>query len=100
MPQAPKRLLNVPLGPSYHYGDDQLIKDYPYFCQSRSAHSVPTSPNLTRYFLECAIKHLVLECPLNPKNKEKVTLNLVQIILSPSGTESNGAKHVNTVTRA
>ena len=80
MPQVPKRPPNVPLGPCYHCGGDHLIKDCPYLHQPRSTHGVP---DLTRFCVECAIKHLVSECPLNPKNNRKATLNAVETIPSP-----------------
>ena len=46
-----------------------------------------------RYFLECGIKHTVLELPLNPKIKETESLNTIRVISSldvtpyPSGIE-------------
>ena len=50
-----------------------------------------------RHCVECAIKHLVPECPMNPENKRKATLNAVETIPSPSGTESDGAQTANAV---
>ena len=97
MPQAPKRLPNVFVGPCYHCGGDHLIKDCPYLHQPRSTHGVP---NLMRHCVECAIKHVVPECPMNPKNKRKATLNTIETIPSPSGTESDGAQSANTSNRA
>ena len=80
MPQAPKRLPNVFVGPCYHCGGDHLIKDCPYLHQPRSTHGVP---DLMRHCVECAIKHLVPECPMNPKNKGKAPLNPIETIASP-----------------
>ena len=74
-----------------------MIKDCPYLHQPRSTHGVL---DLTRYYVECAIKHLVPECPLNPENKGKATLNAIQTIPSPSRIESDGAQPANAITRA
>ena len=37
---------------------------------------------------------------MNPENKGKATLNAIETIPSPSGTESNGAKIANAIHRA
>ena len=76
-----------------------MIKDCPYPRQPRPN---PTNnvPTLARYCLECGIKHLVSDCPLNPKKKGKVALSLLETILSSSGNKSEGAKPVNVVTKA
>ena len=99
MPMAPKRAPNLPLGPCFNYSENHLIKDYPYPRQPRQTNATLAIPALARYFLECGIKHLVYDCPLNPKKKGKVALNLLETILSSSGTESEGAKPINVVTR-
>ena len=97
MPQAPKRLPNVSVGPCYHCGGDHLIKDCPYLHQPRSTHGVP---DLTRYCVECAIKHLVPDCPMKLKKKRKATLNAIERIPYLSGTESDGAQPANATNRA
>ena len=76
-----------------------LIKDCPYPRQPRKTNATLTIPTLARYCLECGIKHLVLDCPLNLEKKGKVALNLLETIPSSSGAESEGAKPVNVVTR-
>ena len=59
---------------------------------------------LTRYCLDCGIKHLVIDCDLNPDKKGKATLNLLETIPSASSNESDESKHkvtpVNVMTRA
>ena len=100
MPQAPKRPPNAPLGPCYNCGGDHLIKDCPYPRQPRQNQALPAVPALARYCLECGIKHLVSDCPLNPDQKGKATLNILETIPSSSGTESEGLKPMNVMTRA
>ena len=51
------------------------------------------------YCIDCGIKHLVSDCPLNPDKKGKATLNVVEILPSSSGNKSEVAP-VNVVTRA
>ena len=53
---------------------------------------------LTRYCVDCGIKHLVQDCPIHPDKKGKATLNFIETI--PSGAESEGYKYVKVVTRA
>ena len=75
-PQAPKRMPNALLEPCYNCGGDQLIDDFLYPHQLRHNQALPP---LARYCLECGITNLVIECPLNPKNKGrklKMSLNL------------------------
>ena len=56
-------------------------------------------PVLTRYCLECGIKHLVSDCSLNLDKKGKATLNLLEKIPSSSKNESKDVKFVKVVTR-
>ena len=100
MPMAPKRAPNLPLGPCFNCLENHLIKDCPYPRQPRQTNVNPTVPALARYCLECGIKHLVSNCPLNPKKKGKVALNLLETIPSSSGNKSEGAKPINVVMRA
>ena len=99
MPMAPKRAPNLPLGLCFNCSKNHLIKDCTYPRQPRQTNVTPAIPALARYCLECGIKHLVSDCPLNLEKKGKVALNLLETIPSSSGNESKGAKPVNIVMR-
>ena len=99
MPMALKRAPNLPLGPCFNCLENHLIKDCLYLRQPRKTNATLSIPSLARYCLECGIKPLVSDCPLNPEKKGKVALNLLETILSSSGNESERAKPVNVVTR-
>ncbi|MCO5583996.1 hypothetical protein L7F22_037914 [Adiantum nelumboides] len=50
---------------------------------------------------DCGIKHILPECPKNPDNKGKTTLNKVGVLPSASsGSETKAVVQVNVVTRA
>ncbi|WP_208972785.1 hypothetical protein, partial [Escherichia coli] len=57
-------------------------------------------PALNRYCLECGIKHLVSDCPLNPEKKGKATLNILETIPSTSEHENEEITPVQVLTRA
>ena len=100
MPMAPKRAPNISLGPCYNCSKNHLIIDCLYPRQPRQTNAASVDPALARYCLECGIKYLVSDCPLNPEKKGKVALNLLETIPSSSDTESEGAKPFNVAMRA
>lgn len=55
---------------------------------------------LARYCLDCGVKHLVQDCPLNPERKDKATMNLVETCPSSLGNESEKVPLAKVVTRA
>ena len=78
MPMAPKRAPNLPLGPCYNCSSNHLIKDFPHPRQPRQMPMASAIPTLARYCLECGIKHLVLNYPLDPKKKGESNFELVR----------------------
>ena len=78
MLMAPKRPPNAPLGPCYNCSGDHLIKDCPYPRQLRQGNVSSLVPSLTRYYLDCGIKHLVIVRSILKKGK--ATLNIVETI--------------------
>ena len=66
---------------------------------------MPGLPPLTRYCADCGIKHLVLDCPMNPEVKARApaTLNIIKVwpsAGSPSSSETDVVAPVQVVTRA
>ena len=55
---------------------------------------------MVRYCVDCAIKDVLLECPLNPDNKGEVTLNLVEVVPSPSSSTFEPVVPMKGLTRA
>ena len=98
--QNKQRKPNGQFGQCYNCAaDDHFARDCPQ--PKRLRPFIPTSnliPVLTRYCVDCGIKHLVQDCPIHPDKKDKATLNFIETI--PLGAESEGYKSVKVVTRA
>ena len=63
-------------------------------------HVYKTVLALARYCLDCGVKHLVQDYSLNPEQKNKATINLVETFPSSSGNESEKVPLAKVVTRA
>ena len=107
MPQASKRPPNAPLGPCNTCGGvNHWARECPFPQQSRPNQANLVVLALARHCLECGIKYLVINCPLNPYKKGKAPLSSIDVIPSLntmptlSGEESEGMKPVNVVTQA
>src|SRR5271156_4647827 len=96
-------------GPCYNCGEDHWIKDCPYVRKDApqppetSRRPTTTLPQLSRFGIDCGIKHLVQDCPSNPEAKGKATLNYVEVMPStsaPSSSESEKVVPLKVVTRA
>ena len=90
----------MPLGPCYNCLGNHLIRDCPHPRQSRQTNVTTIVPALARYCLDCGVKHLVQNYPLNPEQKNKATVNLVETIPASSGNESDKVLLAKVVTRA
>ena len=49
---------------------------------------------------ECGVKHLFQDCPRHPDRKGKATINLVEVIPSSSGSDTDKTVPIKVVTRA
>ena len=56
-------------------------------------------PPIARFCIDCAIKHIISNCPMNLENKGKVALNLVDLIPSPNSSKSKQVVLMNVVTK-
>lgn len=93
----------TPLGPCFHCGEAHWVRDCPY--PRKEKPEVPVFPPLTRYYIDCGIKHLVQDCPMNHnvKGKGSANFNLITMIPSTgssSSSESDTVVPVNVLTRA
>ena len=91
-----KRNMLSPLGIWYNCGGDHLIKNclYPRQPQPNPTYQVSI---LTKYWLECGIKHLVSDFSLNLEKKGKTMINLLEKIPSSSGNKGKQVKSINIV---
>ena len=60
---------------------------------------VPSIPPIRRFCVDCGIKHLIQECPSNPRLKGKTSSNLLESIQSPYHSSSKSDPIV-PITRA
>ena len=98
MPSPNQKLLKPTTpGPCYGCGGDHWYRDCP------NKKDKPTGiPPIRRFCLDCAIKHLIQDCPSNPELKGKANLNYVEIIhaSSPSSSETEQVVPIKVITRA
>lgn len=75
-----------------------MIKDCLDLAQQRR-NNTRHIPTLVRFCVDCRIKHLIMDYPLNPEVAKKIALNFVEVQASMSGTDSDHIALVQIVTR-
>ncbi|MCO5608162.1 hypothetical protein L7F22_062368 [Adiantum nelumboides] len=92
-PMGPPPPDQQPIGPCFNCGSpDHWERSCPHKGQRVKIYG---------FCSDCGIKHILPECPRNPDNKGKATLNKVGVLPSASsGSETEPMVQVNVVTRA
>ena len=99
--QRPQRTL----GPCFGCQGEHQWKD----CPTNPANVVPNvppnvsqtlGPNDRGHCSDCGKKHLYKDCPHHPDQKGKATINIIEVLPSTSGSESDAKVPLNVVTRA
>ncbi|MCO5595123.1 hypothetical protein L7F22_049161 [Adiantum nelumboides] len=92
-PMGPPLPNQQPIGPCFNCGSpDHWERSCPHKGQRVKIYG---------FCNDCGIKHILPDCPRNPDNKGKTTLNKVGVLPSASsGSETEPVVQVNVVTRA
>ncbi|MCO5587134.1 hypothetical protein L7F22_041081 [Adiantum nelumboides] len=92
-PMGPPPPNQQPIGPCFNCGSpDHWERSCPHKGQRVKTYG---------FCSDCGIKHILPECPRNPDNKGKTTLNKVGVLPSASsGSETKPVVQVNVVTKA
>lgn len=97
----------IPMGTCYRCKGDHYVRDCPELkadVQPSADRATGVAP-LARFCLECRIKHIVQDYPINPDNKGKksITLNMVEVLNlegSPNTSEAEQTVPFQAMTRA
>ncbi|MCO5585805.1 hypothetical protein L7F22_039737 [Adiantum nelumboides] len=95
------------LGPCYRCQGDHLLKDCPVKptnvannAPHPGQHANTNSGKEYGHCDDCGVKHLFQDCSQHPTKKGKATVNIVEVLTSSSGSESEKTIPIKAVTRA